>query len=292
MDFNQIRYFLAVSDTLNFTRAAEQCHVTQPALTQAIKRLEAELGGELIHRNRRNTELTRLGQTLRTHFQQINRTRKLVRSTAKAVTSGELDELHIGLMCTLGPVALSGLLKQFQAQHPMLSLVLHDVTPAGINDLLLTGAIDGAFCSRQGAPHPKIKYIDLYDEPIVVAFPSGHPFTDMTEVPLNAIAKEQYVDRLHCEFRDDFLSFCGDRDLDLMVAFSSQREDWIQNLIREGLGVSVIPKYSLLHPALDHRAIVEPRLSRRIEFACVNQDDAAPGLELLTDQINVYNWQT
>ena len=82
MDFNQVRYFLAVSDTLNFTRAAELCHVSQPAPTQAIKRLEAELGGELIHRDGRYTELTALGKTLRGHFQQIDRTRQLVRAQA------------------------------------------------------------------------------------------------------------------------------------------------------------------------------------------------------------------
>jgi len=86
LDFNQVRYFLAVSDELNFTRAAEQCHVTQPALTQAIKRLETELGGELIHRDGRNTELTSLGKSLRSHFQQIDQTKKLINSTAKAVS--------------------------------------------------------------------------------------------------------------------------------------------------------------------------------------------------------------
>ncbi len=290
MDFNQVRFFLAVSDTLNFTRAAELCHVTQPALTQSIKRLESELGGELIHRDGRNTELTTLGRTLRTHFQQIDRTRKLVRTTAKAITSGELDELNIGLMCTIGPVALGGLFKQFQAAHPKMSLVLHDVTPASIADLLLSGAIDGAFCSRRGVAHHRIKYIDLFDEPIVVAFANGHAFSAMDEVPLRAIAGEYYVDRLHCEFRSDFLAYCADSKLDLAVAFRSQREDWIQSLIRDGLGVSVIPKFSLLHPTLEHRPISDPNMHRHIEFAYVEQSEATPGLALLTNQINDYDW--
>jgi len=65
MEMQQVRYFLAVSRTLNFTRAAEECNVTQPALTRAIKQLEDELGGELIRREGRNTHLTDLGNRMR-----------------------------------------------------------------------------------------------------------------------------------------------------------------------------------------------------------------------------------
>jgi DNA-binding transcriptional LysR family regulator len=290
MDFNQVRYFLAVSDTLNFTRAAQQCHVSQPALTQAIKRLESELGGELIHRDGRYTELTALGKTLRGHFQQIDRTRQLVRATAKSVTSGEVAELNIGLMCTIGPIALSEMLNQFQAEHPMVSLVFHDVTPSSIEDLLLSGAIDGAICSRRGSANRQLRYIELFEEPIVVAFAQDHPFSELDAVPLQAVADYRYVDRLHCEFRGDFLKLCADADLDLDVAFRSQREDWIQSLIRDGIGVSVIPRFSLLRPALDYRPICDPPLSRNIEFVMVDHADKAPALELLSQQIRNYDW--
>jgi DNA-binding transcriptional LysR family regulator len=290
MDFNQVRFFLAVADTLNFTRAAEQCNVTQPALTQSIKRLESELGGDLILRDGRNTELTKLGQTLRSHFQQIDRTRRLVRSTAKAVTSGELGELNIGLMCTIGPNAFSGLFKSFQTQYPNASVVLHDVTPESITDLLLSGAIDGAFCSRRGAPHHRIKYIDLFNEPIVVAFSQGHAFSKLDNVPLSAIADERYIDRLHCEFRGQFMQYCADQNLDLTVSCRSQREDWIQSLIRDGLGVSVIPKYSLLQATPDHRPISDPNMHRQIEFTCVEQPTPAPGLKAFIDNISQYDW--
>ena len=207
MDFNQVRYFLALADTLNFTRAAEQCYVSQPALTQAIKRLEGELGGELIRRDDRHTGLTELGKLLRGHFEQIDRTRHLVRTTAKAVTSGEIAELNIGLMCTIGPRALIGMLDEFQIRNPMVSLVLHDVTPASIPDLLLSGALDGVFCARHGPPHPQLRYVDLFEEPMVIAFPPGHAFSEMDAVPLREIAKQRYVERLHCEFRQEVIEF-------------------------------------------------------------------------------------
>lgn len=290
MDFNQVRYFLALANTLNFTRAAAQCYVSQPALTQAIKRLETELGGELIHRDGRYTELTELGESLRGHFEQIDRTRHLVRATAKAVTAGEVAELNIGLMCTIGPRVLAGMLDEFQMRHPMVPIVLHDVTPTSIPDLLMSGALDGTFCARHGPPHPQLRYVDLFEEAMVIAFPSGHAFAEMDAVPLREIAKQRYVDRLHCEFRQEFLEFCEDEDVELDVVFQSQREDWIQSLIRDGVGVSVIPRFSLLRPELDHRPIIDPALSRSVEFAVIDHAELTPTVEMLIEHASNHDW--
>ena len=71
MEMHQIRYFLAVCETLNFTRAAEACNVSQPSLTRAIKGLEDELGGPLFRRERNNTHLTGLGEMMRPHLTQV-----------------------------------------------------------------------------------------------------------------------------------------------------------------------------------------------------------------------------
>ena len=71
MEMHQARYFLAVCETLNFTRAAEQCHVAQPSLTKAIKKLEDELGGELFRRERARTHLTDLGRMMKPHLEQV-----------------------------------------------------------------------------------------------------------------------------------------------------------------------------------------------------------------------------
>ena len=291
MNFNQVRYFLAVADTLNFTRAAERCYVSQPALTQAIQRLETELGGELIRRDGRYIELTELGKSLYSHFQQIDRTRHLIRSTAKAAASDETYELNIGLMCTIGPQRLTGLLEHFQMQRPTVSLVLHDVTPATIADLLMSGALDGAFCGSSELRHSQVRYIDLFNEAIVVAFPQGHEFSELDAVPLNAVAKQRYVDRLHCEFRGEFLQHCHDQNLRLNVTFRSQREDWIQSLIHAGIGVSVIPQFSLLQPLLEYRPVVDPPLSRTIKFALVDQVEMTPELALFLEQVQSYNWE-
>ena len=292
MDFNQVRYFLALADTLNFTRAAERCYVSQSALTQAIKRLEAELGGELINRDGRYTELTDLGKSLRGYFEQIDRTRHLVRTTAKAVTSGEIAELNIGLMCTIGPRVLAGMLDAFQMRYPMVSIALHDVAPVSIPNLLLSGALDGVFCARHGPAHPQLRYVGLFEEAMVIAFPSGHAFAEMDAVPLREIAKQRYVERLHCEFRKEVLELFKEEDLQIEVVFRSQREDWIQSLVRDGMGICCIPRYSLLRPEIDHRPIIDPVLSRTVELAVVDQAESTPALNMLIEQASNHDWPT
>ena len=94
MDFNQIKFFLALAETLNFTRAAEQCNVSQPGLTNAIKKLEDELGGALVYRDGKNTRLTELGRTLRSQFENIDNLRRQIRSASRLFKSGKTEELN------------------------------------------------------------------------------------------------------------------------------------------------------------------------------------------------------
>lgn len=290
MDFNQVRYFLALADTLNFTRAAEQCYVSQPALTQAIKRLEDELGGELISRDGRETALTALGKSLRGHFEAIDRTRHLVRSTAKAVTTGEVAELNIGIMCTVGPRLIAPMLDDFQQHHPMASLLLHDVAPEAIPEMLLSGALDAVFCARGEVADNRLRYLDLYQEAIVVAFPKGHPFAKKAAVSMDDIAGERYLDRLHCEFRDGYLDYCEQHELKTNVVLRSQREDWVQSLIRDGAGVSVVPRYSLLEPELDFRPVDAPGMQRQVELAIVEQTPLLGALQLFSEHAKTFSW--
>ena len=290
MDFNQVRYFLALADTLNFTRAAEQCHVSQPALTQAIKRLEDELGGSLILREGRNSELTPLGKVLRSQFEEIERTRHLVQKTAKAAAEGELAELDIGVMCTIGPRVLAQILSDFQAAHPQVSFTMHDVNPDMIPELVLSGTLAGAFCARTGAPSPRIRHLDLFEEDMVVAFPSGHRFERMDQVPLSELANERYIDRLYCEFLGTISRVYTERDLELDVGFVSQREDWVQEAVRDGLGVSCIPRFSLLAGDLPHRRIVDPELTRTVEFVTPERAGAPAALGLLLQELEDHDW--
>lgn len=290
MEIKQIHYFLALAETLNFTRAADKCHVSQPALTQSIMRLEEELGGRLIHRQGRDTRLTDLGLTLRSHFEDIEKTRQMALDTARSFVGSQAPELNIGLMCSVGPRMLWSFLDDFQADHPGMLLLLHDVQFKAIPELLLSGGLDAVFCTSHGTHDKRLSYMALFNERMVVAFPPGHKFSAMARVPLHSVAKEKYVDRLNCEYRDEFFDYCDENDVELQITFRSQREDWIQVLVREGAGVTTIPEYLLIPPMLDFRPIEEPSLEHQIEFAVAERSDVSPALEALLEHAQSFPW--
>src|SRR3712207_1377866 len=102
MEIHEIRYFLAVCRTLNFTRAAEQCNVSQPALTRAIQKLEGELGGLLFSRERASTHLTELGRLMQPHLEEVLARTAAAREQAGRFLRLESAHLRLGVMCTIG----------------------------------------------------------------------------------------------------------------------------------------------------------------------------------------------
>ncbi|WP_249351327.1 LysR family transcriptional regulator [Corallococcus exiguus] len=118
MEMHQVRYFLAVSETHSFTRAAERCHVSQPTLTAAIKKLEAELGGLLLLRDRSGAKLTPLGRLVLPRLQRIDDESRSVALIAENHRRLKKVPLRIGVLCTIGPARLSGYLAAFRAVAP------------------------------------------------------------------------------------------------------------------------------------------------------------------------------
>ncbi len=116
MELHQIRYFLATAETLNFTRAAERCAVTQPALTKAIKKLEEELGGPLFGRERNHTHLTELGRAMRERLNVVHHGASAAKAAARKILNREKARLHVGVMCTIGPAADDELLRRVSAR--------------------------------------------------------------------------------------------------------------------------------------------------------------------------------
>ncbi len=140
MEFTQIRYFLAIAETLNFTSAARACAVSQPALSKAIRKLEADLGADLFDRDSQQVELTDFGRTMRIHFERIDDNLRKARGAANAAVKTTVERLNIGVMCTIGPHRFSRFLGVFCAGHPDIEVTLHDVIATVIPELLLSGS--------------------------------------------------------------------------------------------------------------------------------------------------------
>src|SRR5262249_35400342 len=137
MEMNQVRYFLAVADLLNFTKAAEKCNVAQPSLTRAVKLLETELGGPLFHRERANTHLSELGRMVHAHLVQVYEGSQAAKRVAHDITKLKKVTLRLGVMCTIAPGQLTSLVSGIAARYPTVELVLTDSSAADLHEHLL-----------------------------------------------------------------------------------------------------------------------------------------------------------
>jgi len=193
MELHQIRYFLALCDELNFTRAAERCKVAQSSLTRAIKALESELGGALFHRERANTHLSKLGQKVRPSLEQAYSHVEGARRQAQDFVRLQAMTLRLGLMCTIAPAHLLELIAAMRARHAAIALQVTDAPAEALQQRLLAGELDGAISALPTlAADERFNYLPLYRERFVIVLKPTHRLPSLRRIlPRGATANLQ-----------------------------------------------------------------------------------------------------
>jgi LysR family transcriptional regulator, hydrogen peroxide-inducible genes activator len=290
MEMHQIRYFLAVCETLNFTRAAEQCNVTQPALTRAVQKLEEELGGLLFRRERHLTHLTDLGRLMRPQLEQIWQQTEAAKTTAQSFLKLEDATLNLGLMCTIGPLRAIGFLNSFWRDHPGIEITLLEAVPSRLAEFLYDGSLDVAVMSKADGFEDRFDLTPLYREHFVLAFPAGHRFEQHNAVRFKDIDGEAYLRRINCEYRDHITEVGRELGVSWRVAYRSEREDWIQTMVMAGMGVCFMPEYSVVVPGLQTRRVIEPDVVREVSVVTVAGRRFSPAVAAFVRAIKAYPW--
>jgi LysR family transcriptional regulator, hydrogen peroxide-inducible genes activator len=290
MELHEVRYFLAVCRTLNFTRAAEQCNVSQPALTRAIQKIEGELGGLLFSRERGNTHLTELGRLMQPHLEEVAARTAAARETASRFLSLESAHLRLGAMCTIGPMRFVGFLNRFRADHPGIELTLTEAVPSRLSEALLRGDLDVAVMAQPGGFDERLRAEPLYTERFVVACPAGHPFARQDAVAMGDMDGQVYLQRVNCEFRDVLRERCEATGARIVRSYRSEREDWIQTMVAAGMGVCFVPEYSATHPGLLLRPVVEPEVTREVCLVTVAGRRWSPAVSGFVQAVRRYRW--
>lgn len=300
MELQQIRYFLALAEELNFSRAAERCGVSQPSLTRSIKRLEEELGAQLVRRERSRTHLTELGRRIRPRLEQALSLTEVARSEADEFTRMSTASLSLGVMCTVGPGRLISLVDHLGTRFPNLTLTLRTSSGREIIEWLLAGKVDVGIVGMPEYPD-ELSVKELYQERFMIAFPRHHRFANMEAVPLEEMAGERYLYRLNCEYLDFFHSEIGDYEAGLFlklknslksmeVRHGSEHEDWIQAMIVAGMGCAILPQYMSLYPELQMRPLIEPEIRRTIGVATVRGRPHTPMVSHFSELCRKMNW--
>lgn len=290
MDFNQIRYFLNLADTLNFTEAAMRSGVSQPTLTRAIQRLEQELGGALVYRDGKDTRLTALGRDVRSEFSAIADREQRVRAISLNRVRGRRETLTLGIVNTIAPALITGFITHALRQMPMLEMVLQPITHNEGIERLLSGQMDGCFCSDPIAGNTKVATVEIFRERLLLAMARGHTLANHASVSLSDLSEQPYLDRVQCEFRSRVNSHLRERAIIMMPRLRSEREDLIQQAVAEGAGVCMLPERSAIVTGLTLRPVETLNLSRMIAFQSISGSGTAVALRQLRVLIERYAW--
>jgi DNA-binding transcriptional LysR family regulator len=290
MEMHQIRYFLAVCDCLNFTRAAETCHVTQPALTRAVQKLEEELGGLLFRRERKYTHMTDLGHLVRPQLEAILAQSEQAKTTAKSFLQLKDAPLKLGVMCTIGPMRFIGFLAAFGRDHPGIEVSLMESVPQRLAESLMAGEIDVAMMTEPAEAHDRLDLHPLYEERFMIACAPGHRFEQMAAVPMADIAGEAYLTRANCEYIGYLDGILQERMIEVQDVYRSEREDWIQSMVLAGMGICFIPEYTPVIPGVVTRPIVEPEVTRTIHIVTVAGRRFSPAVATFVKAVDKYKW--
>lgn len=290
MEMQQVRYFLALAKTLNFTRAAEASNVSQPALTRAIQQLEHELGGPLFHRERQNTHLSELGKMMLPYLEQIQLQSDAARAQAKAVKRLDNVTLRIGVMCTIGPAMIADLIVKFRIAHPNVDLEVTDEGSSELLDMLSKGELNLALFGLPEGPDVRFHGLPLYRERFVLALPPDHPLAAKNVVSCRDTHEEPYVSRINCEYYDHARRQLVAAGVHWKKVFSSERDDWVQGMIKAGLGIGFFPELSVTDPALVTRRLVDPEFIRTIMLVSVRGRPHSPAVGAFVQQARAFKW--
>jgi DNA-binding transcriptional LysR family regulator len=290
MEMHQVRYFLAVADTLNFTRAAELCNVSQPALTRAIQQLEDELGGLLLRRERKLTHLTDFGRLIQPHLRQLLADAEAAKTTAKRFLSLQQAQIRLGIMCTVGPARFMSFLADFHASNPGCEITLVEGVPARLSEMLLQGELDLAVMAQPEPFNERLDVLPLYDERFCIAFPTGHRLDQQNRVEISDIAGETYLRRINCEYRDYLADQLRALGLAVRVGFESEREDWIQMMVAAGFGVCFLPEFSPTIPGVRTQPVTDPEVVREISLVSMSGRRFSPAVMTFARAIRSHDW--
>jgi DNA-binding transcriptional LysR family regulator len=291
MEMHQVRYFLALCEERNFTRAAEKCHVSQPSLTRAIKLLEQELGGHLFHRERDNTHLSELGQAVKPYLDKVHEQSRQAKDLAASFATLQRTPLKLGVMCTIGPGNLIGLLSNLQTKHPAIELQIVDAGGPDLRERLLKGELEAAiFCCPDEADE-RLHYLPLFREQFVIALNRRHRLAMQNAIHVRDLNSERYLSRVNCEYANVARNVFSAQGAKVERVYRSERDDWILAMVSAGLGFAFLPQYCVAEGGdIAVRPLVEPEIWRQVDLVTVRGRPHSPAIGALVREAMRTPW--
>lgn len=269
MEMHQVRYFLAVARSLNFTRAAEECNVAQPSLTRAIQKLESELGGLLFHRERQNTHLTELGRMMQPHLERTYRAAQAARELAHGIRHGEMAPLRVGFSSTVTADVLMDLFDALRGNVNGIELTLRQAPDRDLCEQVLAGNHDIIFiCDSLDLPD-RMRAWTLFRQSRRLIAPETHPLARKDSVGLGDIDGEEIIEIHGSGDREMLLDLRADAEMPPRFRHRVHSTDELQAMVRRGFGLGLLPDCAAPRPGVVARPLASAEMERSIAVAIV-----------------------
>jgi len=271
MELRQLRYLVALADERHFTRAAAREHIAQPALSQQIRRLEAEVGLALVERTTRRVAMTAAGELLVARARRILAELEAATDELGTLAGVKGGHLAVGALHTMGPVDLSLLLASFHREHPAVELTVREQSSEELAEMLRVDVVDLAFLSV--TEHIQSRGLELHQlvsEELVAVLAPQHLLAGRASVALAELAGEPFVSfRAGSRLRELLDSAAAAAGFEPRIALESNESRRIRSLVSGGFGVAILPRSDADGPGapIAVAQLVEPALTRDITLA-------------------------
>jgi len=246
MELRHLRYFVAVAEELNFTRAAERLGISQPPLSSQIRQLENELGTPLFHRRARSVELTDAGKLFLEEARVILKQVETAATGVRRRARGETGRIVVGSAgATYFHPLIPAIIREYGKRYPDITLAPQASNTALLVARLRAGQCDIAFIRPPIDDASGLAIDPLVDEDSVIVLPVGHRLSLLTLVPLAALAKEMFVlypRALNPGNYDAVIDACRRAGFNPTLGQEAPQVVSVAPLVAAGLGVSVVPR--------------------------------------------------
>lgn len=268
MELHHLRYFVAVAHHLSFTKAAEECRVAQPSLSQQVRRLEKELHARLFDRVGVRVHLTDVGRILLPRAEEILKAVEDSKAAVQDVMGVKRGRVVLGTLPMTGSRVLPQAVAAFRTRYPEVQVVLREESTAALTEMVMRGETDITLTTLP-VVHEELAVMEVLTEDILLAVPPGHKLANMKgPVELIAVAKEPFmVLKQGFGFRDLALQSCRKAGFEPRIAYESAHVDTIQAMVAVGLGVTLVPRMAAERdrdPAPVFLEVVRPRITRTL----------------------------
>ncbi|WP_338845444.1 hydrogen peroxide-inducible genes activator [Massilia sp. W12] len=274
MTLTELKYIVAVARERHFGHAAEACHVAQPTLSIAIKKLEEELGVSIFERNNAELAITPIGAQIVAQAEQVLQQAAAIKEIAKQNKDPLSGPLRLGVIYTIAPYLLPRLIKRAIAEMPQMPLILQENFTVRLLEMLRQNELDAAILALP-LPDAGLHVLPLYDEPFMVALPPQHAWAKRRQIAAADLKNETMLllGNGHC-FRDQVLEVCPEMmrfataENGMQRSFEGSSLETIRHMVASGIGLTVLPAAAVPEKSgadgLVYRPFCAPAPNRRV----------------------------